>query len=154
MFSRARVTVLPIAGIVALFWTLQATPQTDLEREVLDANSAFYQDFKSGDPQWMDELWSNRSPVAVIHPSWPGISGREAVMQSWRQLMQAPPDLRITEARAHVTGDSAFVICYETLDRNTTLIATNIFSREDNVWKLVHHHAGTTTYIPSSGTSI
>ena len=71
-------------------------------------------------------------------------------MQSWRHLMVAPRDLEIAEARAFVADDSAFVICYEILDGTTVLVATNIFTRENDAWKLVHHHAGAARYEPTT----
>ena len=37
-------------------------------------------------------------------------------------------------------GDLAIVTCEESLDDNT-LVATNIFAREDGAWRLVHHQA-------------
>ena len=40
-----------------------------------------------------------------------------------------------------VYGTVAVVTCEETLGDNT-LVATNVFAREDGVWHLVHHQAG------------
>ena len=143
-----------VLAVGFLSWPSLVVSQTNPESEVLAANAAFYRAFADGDRQKMDELWSRRFPVTVIHPTWPGIYGREAVMQSWNQLLRVRVNIRVAEAQAFVVRDSAFVICYEILDGGTILIATNIFSREGDTWKLVHHQAGSTTHVPETGISI
>lgn len=154
MLNRFRITILLVLAGCTLLSAMRAVSQSDLERDVLAANAAFYSAFVKADRRKMDQLWSKHSPVAVIHPTWPGIYGRDDVMESWNQLMRAPRDLKVAEAQAFVLGDTAFVICYEILDGSTTLIATNIFSREGDTWKLVHHQAGSATYAPETGISI
>ena len=47
-------------------------------------------------------------------------------------------------------GDTAFVVCYEVLSSGT-LVATNIFQRENGQWKVVHHQAGPTTLVIDLG---
>jgi ketosteroid isomerase-like protein len=113
------------------------------EREVLAANAAFYEAFAERDMEAMDALWSQRSDVACIHPGWEGISGRIAVMASWRSILEGPgaPSIACAQERAHVLGDVAFVVCVETIP-NGELMATNVFVREAGRWRMVHHHAG------------
>ena len=128
MSNRFRIMFFLVLAAGSLSWAALVVSQTSLEHEVLAANAAFYHAFVNGDREEMDELWSRHFPVTVIHPEWPGIYGREAVMQSWNQLLRVRRDIRVAEAQAFVVRDSAFVICYEILDGSTILIATNIFS--------------------------
>lgn len=44
------------------------------------------------------------------------------------------------DERVHFLGPVAIVICEEDLS-TSTLVATNLFVREDGAWRLVHHQA-------------
>ena len=115
------------------------------EQAVVAANAAFYAAFQARDMEKMDALWARNVPVAVIHPGWPALHGRAAVLESWRRILEgpAPPEIACSRAWPYVNGDSAFVICYEKLPGGD-LVATNVFAREDAEWRLVHHQAGPT----------
>ena len=110
---------------------------------VLFANDAFYVAFAGGDMAAMDEVWAEDAPVTCIHPGWRPLEGREEVMASWRSILTAPtrPQIRVQHARAHVLGTVAYVICHEILDRGV-LVATNVFVKTGNRWKMIHHQAG------------
>ena len=110
------------------------------EEAVLAANRAFYETFAAGDADGMDALWADRAEVACIHPGWDALTGRASVMQSWREVLVQPPPIRCRGARAFLEGGNAFVICEEVISGGV-LIATNLFVREADGWKLVHHHA-------------
>ena len=109
---------------------------------VLAANQAFYETFVRADAGTMDALWARRAPVACIHPGWGALEGREEVMQSWRAILDnGPPPIRCSSATAHVMGETAYVICRETID-DAELVATNVFVLEDGEWRIAHHQAG------------
>jgi hypothetical protein len=110
---------------------------------VLFANDAFYLAFTSRDVEAMDAIWSQRPSVTCIHPGWELLSGREQVLESWEAILTSghSPNVTCHEASATVLGETAYVVCYEELE-GAYLMATNIFIREDNTWKLVHHQAG------------
>ena len=110
---------------------------------VLAANAAFYAAFAAGDVASLEECWSRRTAVAVIHPGWPAVFGRDAVIESFRGILEdgTSPDIECGEAAAYVSGASAFVICTEHLDGGD-LVATNLFVLEGDAWKMVHHQAG------------
>jgi ketosteroid isomerase-like protein len=112
------------------------------EEMVLQVNEAFYAAFAAKDAEAMAALWARRAPVACIHPGWHALRGRDAVLASWRSILGGPgaPPISCTEAAAHVLGDTAFVICVERIP-GVELVATNVFVREDNHWRMVHHHA-------------
>jgi len=113
------------------------------DQAVLQANEAFYQAFANRDLAAMENLWSRMSPIVCIHPGWAPLFGREVVMASWRSILDNPrsPALVCRQPRAFVQGDSAFVVCFEDLGQ-VFLIATNLFLREEDGWKLIHHQAG------------
>jgi ketosteroid isomerase-like protein len=110
---------------------------------VLAANLEFYRAFGARDVAAMDALWARQSPVACIHPGWLALSDREAVMESWRGILANPgaPRIACFDERVMLYGDTALVICEEELDGGT-LIASNLFVREDGAWRIAHHQAG------------
>ncbi|MSP66872.1 MAG: DUF4440 domain-containing protein [Alphaproteobacteria bacterium] len=117
----------------------------DDQTAVLTANQAFYDAFGHRDLAAMEALWAREHPVACIHPGWPALFDRDAVMQSWRRILgsSGSPAIRCAHARAFVLGEVAFVVCYELL-ADARLVATNIFAREGSAWLLVQHQAGPT----------
>jgi hypothetical protein len=112
---------------------------------VLTANQIFYRAFSNGDVDAMDALWSSAAPVACSHPGWAVLTGRGAVMDSWRTILDSPgrPNITCRGAEAHELGDAAYVTCYEDVGAGV-LAATNIFVHEDEGWRMVHHQAGPT----------
>jgi hypothetical protein len=61
---------------------------TDDQRELLGANQVFYDAFGRRNLARLEELWASEHEVAVIHPGWPVIHGREAVLDSWRRILE------------------------------------------------------------------
>lgn len=112
------------------------------DADVVAANASFYEAFRDQSLAAMDALWARRSPVACIHPGWPALVGRARVMASWTAIFESgAPAIECAAPEAHVLGDVAFVTCTELVD-DGQLVATNLFAREDGVWRMVHHHAG------------
>src|SRR6185503_2014542 len=62
---------------------------------VLAANLEFYRAFTARDLAAMDALWARAAPVACIHPGWPALSDRDAIMESWRSILGNPGSPRI-----------------------------------------------------------
>jgi ketosteroid isomerase-like protein len=109
----------------------------------LGANLEFYRAFTERDLEAMDRLWAGGHEVACTHPGWSVLTGRAAVMTSWRNILANPdsPGVACSDERCILDGGLAIVLCEEELTGNT-LAATNIFAKEDGEWRLVHHHAG------------
>jgi len=110
---------------------------------VLFLNEAFYTAFRGRDLLAMHDLWARAAPVSCIHPGWQAIEGREEVMESWRAILggEGSPDIRCLGAKARLLGETALVVCYEALG-GRLLVASNVFVREDETWRLIHHQAG------------
>jgi ketosteroid isomerase-like protein len=133
-----------IGADAGLFAALDARSPAMTEQDaVLAANLEFYRAFTAGDYPAMEKLWARVAPVLCIHPGWPPLLGRDAVMQSWRALLSGSERTQVMchDDRAFLYGDFATVICEEELP-NALLIATNLFAKEDGGWRMVHHQAG------------
>ena len=115
---------------------------TSAKAAVLAANEAFYAAFRSGDYQTMQTLWSDRQEITVYHPGWPGIMGREEVMDSWYQILRVgrPPKVQALQPNVILNGTTAMVTCTEDLG-DVRMVATNTFVEEAGAWKLIGHQA-------------
>jgi ketosteroid isomerase-like protein len=134
------------------------TSSPNVEAAVLRANATFYRAFTACDYAAMSKLWAERAPVACLHPGAPVLVGRESVLESFRQLLRgpAPLEMRCDQARVHLLSETAIVLCYEGNARLPAhLAATNVFTLEDQEWRMIHHHAGPLARaIASSGSSM
>jgi SnoaL-like protein len=110
---------------------------------VLAANLEFYRAFATRDLAAKDGLWARQAPVACIHPGWPPLADRDSIMESWRGILSSPGSPRIVcyDERVFLYGDTALVICEEELEGGT-LVASNLFVRESDGWRISHHQAG------------
>ncbi len=110
---------------------------------VLTANEDFYKAFNQKDLAAMDDLWAGSDDISCIHPGWNVLQGRDAVLESWHSILSNANQPRIVVGGASVvfSGNAAVVLCRE-LVAGSPLAATNIFVREAEAWKLLHHQSG------------
>ena len=123
---------------------------TDTDTETaLFANDAFYAAFAGKDPDAMAAVWAQDAAVTCLHPGWPPLVGRDKVLDSWRAILTAEsaPDIECRAPQAFVSGDAARVICFEVIG-GASLIATNLFVREAEAWRMVHHQSGPSAKAP------
>lgn len=115
----------------------------DDKEKLLTANRAFYAAFAAADYEAMAAIWSRSDQVSVIHPGRSALHGYHAVMDTWRQILDSAVgrDIQCANARAYSHGNSGYVVCHEIFPEGQ-LIATNIFVREGENWRMVHHQAG------------
>jgi ketosteroid isomerase-like protein len=111
------------------------------EDAVLAANAAYYDAFSARDFAAMSAVWADED-ISCIHPGWPALVGRQAVLSSYREILRNPLQNRVVCRNAHalVGKDDARVLCAEIVG-DATLAATNWFRRIDGAWRLIHHQA-------------
>ena len=123
---------------------------SDVHAEATEANARFYRAFETLDLGEMERVWSHGEHVKCVHPGWPLLSGWEAVRASWKAIFENTAEMRFTLSEVDVVseGDVAWVTCTENIlsevrGRITvnSLLATNLFERRPDVWRLIHHHA-------------
>ena len=111
------------------------------ETAVLAANDAYYDAFAAKDFAAMSNVWAE-DDISCIHPGWPALVGRQAVLGSYRDILRNPRQETVACRNAHalIDNDNARVLCAEIVG-DAMLAATNWFRRIDGAWRLVHHQA-------------
>jgi ketosteroid isomerase-like protein len=125
---------------------------------VLDANAELYAAVETGDLDRMNRLWVEApyaASVTCVHPGWPSLRGREEVLRSWAVIMANTSYIQffLTDVEVELSGDVAVVTCAENIltavgddaEDETALaggkvMATNVFRRVDEHWRLWLHH--------------
>ena len=84
------------------------------ETAILAANAAYYGAFAAADIAAMSRVWADDN-VSCIHPGWPALVGRPAILDSYREILRNPDQERIDPRNETVlaVGDEARVICVE-----------------------------------------
>jgi uncharacterized protein (TIGR02246 family) len=132
--------------------------------ELRATNLAFYKAFEAGDIEAMASVWANEAPISCVHPGWEPVVGREAVLASWVGIFRGTREIIFTlrNVQMFMVGDTAWVVLIEEIDASqqdgqrvrASSQATNVFVREPDGWKLVHHHAGPGVALPGSAPSV
>lgn len=128
--------------------------RTDVEA-VEAANTALYDALEHGDLDAMTEQWLPDG-ISVVHPGWPVLNGRDEVLRSYALIMASTDYIQffLTDVEVSVIGNTAMVTCTENIlsggpaepDGSAgplvggLVVATNIFRRTEEGWKLWCHH--------------
>ena len=123
------------------------------EDEVQQASEQFYAALNrtlDGDSSQMEQVWSHGSDVSAIHPFGGRMLGWEEVGASWEQAAQAFSGGQVALNEmvvVPISEDAAYTLGTEhgqaSIGEQTVGIdwrVTNIYRREADGWKIVHHH--------------
>ncbi|MFI7387432.1 nuclear transport factor 2 family protein [Streptomyces sp. NPDC049813] len=96
--------------------------------------------------------------ISCVHPGWPALAGRGEVLRSYALIMANTEYIQffLTDVRISVVADTALVTCTENILSGgpapadgdelgplvgQLVVATNVFRRTRDGWKLWSHHA-------------
>jgi len=125
------------------------------EREQVEAlNTAFYEAFESANLDAMYDIWLDDPETLCVHPGALPVRGTPAINRSWALIMANTPYIQffLTDVEVSVLEGTASVTCTEnvlTADETTSsdsfggarAVATNVFVRTVDGWRLWIHHA-------------
>lgn len=114
---------------------------TRIESALRAANNSYYKAFAARDLAAMEALWADEG-VACVHPGWPALIGRKAVIGSYRDIFRNPAQEAVTarDPKILIAEDDGRVYCVEEVGGGL-LLATNWFRLIDDDWRLLHHQA-------------
>jgi ketosteroid isomerase-like protein len=126
---------------------------TDID-DVTAVNAEFYAAIESGDVGHLGTFWDDGDDVACVHPGWPPVRGRSRVLRSWAVILANTAYIQFfpTGVDVSVNGDVAVVACEHSLLARITdnegglgetarVVATNVYRRRADGWRLWAHHA-------------
>lgn len=116
------------------------------------AEDAFYAALESADLEAMMAVWSDDENIVCIHPHGPRLSGTQEVRNSWRQILENSPPMsfRVDGLNSVCNEELAIRFVNEHIHINAnvepefTILATNVFQRTVDGWRLILHHASPT----------
>ena len=118
--------------------------------DVEEANARFYRAIEALDIVQMDAVWARGEHVKCAHPGWPLLTGWDAVRGAWETIFANTAEIQftITDVRVVAADELAWVTCTENILSEaggrlsvTAVLATNVFERTLDGWRMVHHHA-------------
>lgn len=122
--------------------------------DVEAVNAAFYVAFESADLDSMTDLWVDDEETLCVHPGALPVRGTAAINRSWALIMANTPYIQffLTDVEVSVLGDVASVTCTENVltanemtddgaFNGAKAVATNVFVRTGDDWRLWIHHA-------------
>ncbi|MFM8667241.1 MAG: YybH family protein [Betaproteobacteria bacterium] len=120
---------------------LMATPQ--------DIEAQFYEALQRGDIEALMAVWSDDEDIVCVHPGGPRIVGAAAIRATFDAIFaNGPINVHPEKLRTVNTGHCAVHNLMERVDISTDegpntawVIATNVYIKTDQGWRLVAHHA-------------
>ena len=131
---------------------MQVTPLVFTDAE--QAEMAFYRAFEANDLAAMMAVWDDAEDIVCIHPMGPALTGRNAVIDSWREILSGGVAMRFSleKVQTYVADNLSIHLLNEHIDVASgnpvaPMAATNIYRLSPLGWRLVSHHAS-----PNPGT--
>jgi uncharacterized protein (TIGR02246 family) len=120
---------------------LMATPD--------ETEAQFYEALQHADLDRVMSVWSDDEDIACIHPGGPRLVGAQAIRSAFESLFaNGSVDARISQVRRIVAGGFAVHHVLEELrvatpegPQRAYVLATNIFVKTPQGWRLIAHHA-------------
>ena len=116
-----------------------------------ETEAAFYAALERADLDAMMDVWADDDNIACVHPMGKRLEGREEVTESWRRIFKSGGRMRFRLSDAqHMTDEAVAVhVLHENItvaDRpnESVVLATNVYRRTADGWRMVLHHASLT----------
>ncbi len=125
--------------------------QSDLtdNEAVKAANQRFYDAFGALDIDGMESAWENSDRSLCVHPGWSPLVGWDSIRESWQGIFDNATlmHFNLQYVNVAIEGDCAWVTCVENITSvlqgratNFGVLATNIFVRTSQGWRMAAHH--------------
>ncbi|MCX7899334.1 MAG: nuclear transport factor 2 family protein [Methylocystis sp.] len=112
-----------------------------MEDALIAVNRAYYRAFGARDLRAMENLWADDG-ISCVHPGWPALLGRAAILGSYRDIFRNPNQDAVSarDEKTLLQGEDGRVFCVEQVG-GSLLLATNWFRLIDGARRLIHHQA-------------
>lgn len=126
-----------------------ASDLTDAEL-LQQANQRFYNAFGALNIEEMESVWEQSDQALCVHPGWQPLVGWPLIKESWQGIFDNTTLMHFNIRYVNVVaaGDCGWVTCVENISSvlqgrasNFGILATNIFVRTPQGWRMIAHHA-------------
>ncbi len=124
-------------------------PPAPVVGSAADVETEFYEALQRGDIDRLMALWSDDDDIACVHPGGPRLVGAPAIRASFDAMfangsIDARPE-RVRRLDVHSTAVHSVLERIRILtsegERFAWVIATNVYVKSAQGWRLVAHHA-------------
>ena len=125
----------------------------NLEGDADDVEAAFYDALQTGDIDKLMACWADEDEIVCIHPGGPRIVGAVAIRATFESMF-SKGSIRAWPERARKTQGAASAV-HNVVERVEVVgpegpaqawaIATNVYHKTAQGWRLVAHHASAGT---------
>ena len=128
--------------------------EPEIIEEIKAANQGFYDAFNELSIERMAAVWEESDRALCVHPGWQPLVGWAPIRQSWERIFDNANlmQFNIRYLNVVVQGDFGCVTCVEGITSvvqgratNFSTFATNIFARSQSGWRMIAHHASTSS---------
>ena len=114
-----------------------------------DVEAQFYDALREGDLDKLMAIWSDDDEIVCVHPGGPRVVGARAIRASFEAIFanggvpvqtENVRRVRSLDAAIHNLIESVLVTSTDGAGR-ASIIATNVFVKTAQGWRLVAHHA-------------
>src|SRR4051812_24886326 len=122
----------------------------NLEGNADDVEAAFYQALQDGDIDKLMSCWADEDDIVCVHPGGPRVVGAMAIRATFEAMFANGGSIRAWPEKVRKTVSVASSV-HNLLERVEVLtpqgpteawvIATNVYHRTAQGWRLVAHHA-------------
>jgi len=116
-----------------------------LNGSAAEVESAFYDALNRGDIEALMLLWADDEEIVCVHPGGPRLHGHAAIQASWEKVFENG-GLQIRPSQLHKTHNlmssvhSVVEGVTSSGDEPAHLIATNVYIKTPQGWRIVMHH--------------
>ena len=122
----------------------------NLEGDADDVEAAFYAALQGGDIEKLMACWADEDDIVCVHPGGPRVVGAMAIRATFEAMFANGGAIRVWPEKVRKTVSVASSV-HNLLERVEVLtpqgptdawvIATNVYHRTAQGWRLVAHHA-------------
>ena len=114
-----------------------------------EVEAAFYEALHNADLEQLMACWADEDDIVCVHPGGPRLVGAAAIRQAFEQMFSVgaihatPERLRRIEALGAAVHNVLERVDQQTAEglRRAWVVATNVYLKTAQGWRLVAHHA-------------
>ncbi len=115
-----------------------------------DIETQFYEALQKGDIQQLMACWADEDEIVCVHPGGPRLVGAAQIRAAFEALfslgslrlrLEAPRRIEALASSVHTVVERMELVGEGGASHEVTVVATNVYHKTAQGWRLVLHHA-------------